>query len=436
MSRGTDSYEVDMEVDMDIINDETPDRKLSAPPRRKSVFDAMKEEADQHSTLHRILAVLALALFPAFIACGWAYIPISGGLVDHWALLLTTKIPITGAFWTLTSYCLTSLASPPSWKVAIISSFVLVSAVCSGQSLFLWMLLSMHSFKAWYVHSSLAVPFVIFSFIAGFFDGNRTNYYKTLGIAILLGCQMCMSGLFGWLFEISAQHSQILLCAGYPFLVLPFKVGQGKLFSDISRFHALPPEVSLVVGAVSQVFAAFPYRLIFMLTTGGDETVVLVYCVEVFFKVLLYIVPLTGPGESLLRNILKSAPGNIANGKEKGKLLGIRFGIHQLLDFNQALSFVIFMGMTGIADAPGISTLSDMSTFSRRRLMIIYASGAAIEIIIWAILSPIAKHYCPEFSPWKEATSLLLTSSTVGILIFATTAVQVLMLTLISTFEF
>ena len=247
---------------------------------------------------------------------------------------------------------------------------------------------------------------------------------------------MCMSGLFGWLFELSAQHSQVMLCVGYPFLVLPFKAVQGRLFSQVSKYHELPPEASLVIGAVSQVFAAFPYRLIFMLTAGGDETVVIVYVVEFMFKFLLYIVPLTERGERFLGSILRYAPGNIVNGKGNGKLLGVRFGVHQILDFNQALSFVIFLGITGLFDASGISTLSDLSTFDRRRLLIIYASGAVLEILIWLMLTPIARRYCPDFSPWREATTLLLTSSTVFILISATAAVQMLMLTLISTFEF
>ena len=144
MSATSDSYN----LEMDAIDDKTPRVLASSmpPPRRRSVFVVMKEKADQHSARKRTAAVIALAILPAVITSCWVYIPIEGGIVDHWALLLSTKIPITGAFWALTAYCLTSLASPPSWRVAITTCFFLVALTSAGQSLFLWMLISMHRF--------------------------------------------------------------------------------------------------------------------------------------------------------------------------------------------------------------------------------------------------------------------------------------------------
>eukprot|EP00753_Platysulcus_tardus_P021767 PLAT9115.2.p1 GENE.PLAT9115.2~~PLAT9115.2.p1 ORF type:complete len:520 (+),score=129.61 PLAT9115.2:504-2063(+) len=100
-----------------------------------------------------------------------------------------------------------------------------------------------------------------------------------------LFCQLRFSIFFGGQFEQSSTAVRILLCSLYPFCIQAFKLAMAVLVQRLTP-------LSSTLNGLSIVFAALPYRLLFFAVRSWT-VFVLIMVVEVTYKVLTYMIPLS-----------------------------------------------------------------------------------------------------------------------------------------------
>eukprot|EP01064_Diplonema_japonicum_P031769 TRINITY_DN5790_c1_g3_i2.p1 TRINITY_DN5790_c1_g3~~TRINITY_DN5790_c1_g3_i2.p1 ORF type:complete len:448 (+),score=60.65 TRINITY_DN5790_c1_g3_i2:46-1389(+) len=385
---------------------------------------------------HPILRAILFVVAPMLLSMAWMVVPASeSGKLDDpdtsLALMVTLKIPLLALAWSLNMVLLINDIN----ERGNYSSNMLVPAMCPLITGLLVRILYSDIDKSWQFLASVGAAYVISQALylgvrAVMGSEGLMIEVRCVVMTILMGCQLTMSSMFGWLFGLVDNVPQMMMCLGYPFLVLFFKVLMSKVLPA-----SISPEKHIVMGGASQLYAAFPYRIIFMFTKGGDLTVIMIYCIEVVFKCVAYLIPMMkairgGRGLSWL-------PASIPTGNQRASFrdLSVKFGVHQFLDFSQAAVLVFYLSVTSSVDVSTQPALVKITAYMRNRLLIVYGAGAALEILIWFVFPLIANRLgATHFQPW-ESFATTLTKPAFYVLVSGCVSVQVLMLAFIGDFN-